>query len=201
MSTEPVDDDIFSRPCPPSPPKTGPIWEARADKSRSRPLNLAFLQRLLLQAANGLADLERNKVPILRQDLESAWATARSAHEIARFARQFALELDKAEKLDVRAEARFRALIDQVALDCIGTIFQNLHDIRRRLCALEAAVGLPLGAPPVELPPEGPAALPEDPPAADDPPPDRGRPLLPLLGRGRPPTHPARARRRQEAAR
>ncbi len=147
MNGEPVvPEDLFDPAIvlPAGKPKDAPIWRPPRPVPRMAP---AAQLRMLLQAAEGVALLERT-VPGLREDLERVWRTADRADQVGGFASRFALELQrgKAEQIDAEREARLRRVIDQAILGCLEVIFENLGDVRRRLCALEAAAGLPVGA-------------------------------------------------------
>lgn len=51
---------------------------------------------------------------------------------------------------ELRKEQDLTRLLARIALNSVNILFDNLGDTRRRLCALEAAAGLPVGARPIE---------------------------------------------------
>jgi hypothetical protein len=66
----------------------------------------------------------------------------------------FAATMNRARlRRELLQEQHLNQILAAAAIDCVNVLFDNLADTRRRLCALEAAVGLPVGAAPVAEPP------------------------------------------------
>ncbi len=83
------------------------------------------------------------------EETRSLQGLARRVWDAVRFSTLMSRAQLRRELLE---EQRLNQVLAAVAIDSVNVLYDNLADTRRRLCAIEAAAGLPVGAAPVVKP-------------------------------------------------